>query len=94
MNKTLAITAIALVAIVMGLSTIAPVLQQAFAHDVTSPQGGQIGNGDCPDGFQIAVPMSPAGTHPDHNVNGKVCVKIVDTQVIIIDDLSVGIRVG
>ena len=34
MTKTLAITAIALVAVVMGMSTIAPVLPQAFAHEV------------------------------------------------------------
>jgi len=31
MNKTLAITAIALVAVVMGLSTISPMMQYAYA---------------------------------------------------------------
>ena len=34
MNKTLAITAIVLVAVVMGMSAIVPMLPEAFAHDV------------------------------------------------------------
>jgi len=41
MNKTLVITTIVFVAVVMGLSTVAPALQQAFAHDVTEPRGRQ-----------------------------------------------------
>ena len=34
MNKTIAITAIVLVAVVMGMSAIVPMLPEAFAHDV------------------------------------------------------------
>ncbi len=74
MNKTLVITTIALVAVVMGFSTIAPVLQQAFAHDVTEPRG-RTGLGGCPEDFQL-VPITK-GQHPDHNFNGSVCLKSV-----------------
>ena len=73
MNKTLVITTIALIAVVMGLSTIAPALQEAFAHNVKS-QLGPPGSGLCPDAF-VAQPIT-TGTHPDHNHNGIVCVKI------------------
>ena len=75
MTKTLAITAIVLVAVVMGLSTIAPALQQAFAHDVKTSQGRAVGV-QCPADFQ-RVTIEPVGTHPDHNANGFVCVEFI-----------------
>jgi len=83
MNKTLAITAIVLVAVVMGLSTIAPALQQAFAHDVR----GAVtpGFGQCPRSFSEET-IEPAGTHPDHNFNGTICFKNVGQTRVIIDD--------
>ena len=34
MNKTMTITVIALVAVVMGMSAIVPMLPEAYAHDV------------------------------------------------------------
>ena len=34
MNKTLAITAVVLVAVVMGMSAVAPMIPPAFAHDL------------------------------------------------------------
>ncbi len=49
MNKTLAITAIALVAVVMGMSMVSPVM----AHNVTERNGPE-GNGTCPDDFAVA----------------------------------------
>ncbi len=81
-GKIFAISAIVLVAVVMGLSTIAPALQQAFAHNV----GAAItpGFGQCPNGF--AEELVDAGTHPDHNFNGKVCFKIVGSHRVVIDD--------
>ena len=42
MNTTLTITTIALVAVVMGMSAVAPMIPQAFAHDV--PRGGDEGS--------------------------------------------------
>ena len=84
MTKTIAITAIVLVAVVMGFSTIAPALQQAFAHDVTEAKG-KIGLGGCPEGF---LPTTPAftGEHPDHNFNDVICVKIAGQHRILVDD--------
>ena len=38
-GKLSATSAIILVVVVMGFSTIAPALQQAFAHDVTEQKG-------------------------------------------------------
>jgi len=70
MNKTLAISAITLVAVVMGFSTIAPTLQQAFAHDVI--KAVEIESGLCPKDFKLR--NIPTGQHPDHNSNGLVCV--------------------
>jgi len=76
MNKTLAISAITLVVVVMGLSTIAPTLQQAFAHDVTEQQG-KTGTTTCPKGFILDFAPGPTGTHPDHNFNSVVCTKSI-----------------
>jgi len=67
------IAVIALVAVVMGLSTIAPGLQQAFAHDVTERQG-KAPTEACPPSFQTDFALG-VGTHPDHNFNGIVCTK-------------------
>jgi len=87
MNKTLAISAIALVAVIMGLSTIAPGLQQAFADDVKS-QRGAAGTGACPDAF-FQLARCELGLHPDHNFNALVCVKTIGGVVTITtDDLS------
>jgi len=84
MNKTLVITTIALITVVMGLSTIAPALQQAFAHDVD----GAVtpGFGQCPRGFSDET-IEPFGTHPDHNFNGAICFKNVGQVRVIIDDV-------
>jgi len=93
LTKTLAITAIVLVAVVMGLSTIAPALQQAFAHDVI--KGVVLESGLCPDDF--VQNEYRTGQHPDHNSNGLVCVKSVCTggercltiRLLVIDDIIV-----
>ncbi len=88
MTKTLAITAIVLVAVVMGLSTIAPALQQAFAHDVDRVVGGAVPLTTCPPNFEKQ--SHPIRTHPDHNANGKVCVKdLPNGKTVIIDDIAV-----
>jgi len=76
MTKTIAITAIVLVAVVLGLSTIAPALQQAFAHDVGDRTGGVAVEVQCPADFMQAF-ADYTGQHPDHNTNGRVCVKFV-----------------
>jgi len=91
MTKTIAITAIVLVAIVMGLSTIAPALQQAFAHDVDI--GGPLASGQCPADFKV-VRADFIGQHPDHNANGWVCIRCPgipdiacpDPTLVVIDD--------
>jgi len=93
MTKTIAITAIVLVAVVMGLSTIVPALQQAFAHDVIKDKQGA--RGICPAAFGLIT--FPFGQHPDHNMNGHVCVRCpsvpgiacpVSTLVVIDDNLE------
>jgi hypothetical protein len=53
-GKLFATSAIILVVVVMGFSTIAPALQQAFAHDVTE-QKGKEGTRICPRGFRIGL---------------------------------------
>ena len=86
MNKTLVITTIALVAVVMGFSTIAPTLQQAFAHNVTVAPAPIVRNTVCPSAFtpfDIEVP----GTHPDHNLNGIVCLNTAGSPSrVTVDD--------
>ena len=70
----------------MGLSTIAPALQQAFAHDVIKVKQGA--RGVCPADFQLIA--FPFGQHPDHNVNGHVCLKssFADNvrRIVVVDD--------
>ena len=100
MNKTLVITTIALIAVVMGFSTIAPALQQAFAHDV-APPNIIPSNTKCPNDF-VKDRDHPIRKHPDHNGNGVVCVKVIcpgqppgpgrcdrTTITITIDDIAV-----
>jgi len=82
--KALTISVIVMVAVIMGFSTIAPALQQAFAHDVTEQKGAR-GNNICPRGFGLEDIAQ--GDHPDHNFNGKVCEKLRASYTIVIDDL-------
>jgi len=91
MNKTLVITTIALVAVVMRFSTIAPTLQQAFAHDVlVGPPVGHFPT-MCPADF-VRIASTP-GLHPDHNANGQVCKKLILAgdvrRNVVIDDILV-----
>ena len=65
MNKSITITAITLVAMIMGIGTTTLV----FAHDVTEANKNPVG---------ICVPFFASyditpGEHPDHNFNGKIC---------------------
>jgi len=65
LNKTLTITAITLVVVILGIGTITPVI----AHDVTEENKNPTG---------ICVPFFSLfgitlGEHPDHNFNGKIC---------------------
>ena len=65
MNKTLTITTIMLVVVIMGTGTITPVI----AHDVTGTSKNS--NGICPPFFVLS--SIALGKHPDHNFNGKSC---------------------
>ena len=65
MNKTLTITAITLVVVIMGTSTITPVI----AHDVT--EANKNPTGICAPFFALSV--ITLGEHPDHNFNGQIC---------------------
>jgi hypothetical protein len=65
MNNTLTITAITLVVVIMGTSTITPVI----AHDVTKANKNPAGI--CAPFF--ALHSITLGEHPDHNFNGKIC---------------------
>ncbi len=76
MKRALVISVITLVAVIMGMSAVAPIM----AHNV-SERNGLPGNGACPDGFsgnRIGI-----GVHPDHNRNEVVCTD----GLIVIDDL-------
>jgi len=76
-----------LVAVIMGMSAVAPALQQAFAHDVTEARIRQD-LGGCPEGF---TPVKPdfQGQHPDHNFNNRVCEKVLSDRVTItVDDTT------
>ncbi len=42
MNKTLTISVIVLVAVIMGIGAISPMIPQALAHDVSSQQGQSV----------------------------------------------------
>ena len=65
MNKTLTVTAITLVVVIMGIGTITPVI----AHDVT--KANKNPTGICAPFF--ALHSITLGEHPDHNFNGKIC---------------------
>jgi len=65
MNKTLTITTIMLVVVIMGTGTITPVI----AHDVT--EANKNPSGICAPFFSsFGITL---GEHPDHNFNGKIC---------------------
>ena len=65
MNKTLTISTITLVAVIMGISTITPVI----AHDVT--EANKNPTGICAPFFTLfGITL---GEHPDHNFNGQIC---------------------
>jgi len=73
MNKTMTITVIALVAVVMGISAIVPALPQAIADHSVDSQGFT-----CPPNTPAGlvwdhVAFSPAGDSPDRNGNGFIC---------------------
>ncbi len=82
--RALVIFAIVSVAVIMGISTVAPALQQAFAHDVNAAQ--TPGFGACPEGFAQTNPTFQ-GEHPDHNFNNVICENIVGQHTILIDDV-------
>ena len=65
MNKSITITAITLVAMIMGIGTTTLV----FAHDVTEANKNSVGI--CAP-FFASYDITP-GEHPDHNFNGKIC---------------------
>ncbi len=65
MNKTLTITTITLVAVIIGIGTIT----QVIAHDVT--EANKNPTGKCAPFF--ALFSITLGEHPDHNFNGKIC---------------------
>ena len=65
MNKTLTITVITLVVVMMGMGTITPVI----AHDITETNKNTTGI--CPPFFSLFGII--LGEHPDHNFNGKIC---------------------
>ncbi len=65
MNKTLTLTTIALVVVIMGTSTIMPVI----AHDVT--KANKNPSGICFPFFSLFGII--LGEHPDHNFNGNIC---------------------
>ena len=65
MNKTLTITTITLVVVIMGTGTTTPVI----AHDVT--EANKNPSGICAPFFSsFGITL---GEHPDHNFNGKIC---------------------
>lgn len=83
MNKTLTITTITLVVMIMGTGTITPVI----AHDLTKENKNPTGI--CAPFFSLfGITL---GGHPDHNFNGKICSLnyIVDgrDRHLILDDL-------
>ena len=65
MNKTLTITTITLLVVIMGTSTITPVI----AHNVTDANKNP--SGVCAPFFALSV--ITLGEHPDHNFNGEIC---------------------
>jgi len=75
MNKTLAITAIVLVAVVMGMSSVVPLIPQAVAEKF------------CPTGFS-PVAITTLNEHVDLNRNGTICAKeLPNGKTVLIDDI-------
>jgi len=89
-DRVISVLAIALVAVIMGLSTIAPALQQAFAHDVAPAPGD---GGLCPADF-ILIQKTFPGTHPDHNANGWICSLNVCAPPVVEDPCRASIIVS
>ncbi len=88
MNKTMTITVIVLVAVVMGMSAVAPAIPMAHAMSVCPP--------DTLKGTWLLLPKEVwfDGDRIDKNGNGKICVlHIVNNHVGLlattIDDLPV-----
>ena len=90
MNKTLTITAIVLVAVVMGMSAVAPMMPTAYAVD---PEG------TCPQSFFSETIFSlssdlrvraAAIDAADGTADGLVCIKIIrnaaEARFIIVDN--------
>ena len=81
MNKTIAITTITLVAVIMGMSAIAPAMAFQAEPDQTRPL-----RAICPPDFEITT-VGEAGDPADRNGNGIVCVKeLPNRNSITIDD--------
>ena len=88
MTKTLAITAIVLVAVVMGISSVVPMMPKTYAG---------LGEGDCPKGFDLELVISCTKREraefvdaADGVADGLVCIKEIKTprgeRTIIIDN--------
>ena len=100
MNKTTLYGGLILgIAVIMVFGSVAPALQQAFAHDVPkSPSVPKLTT--CPPNF--IKTGTTAGMHPDHNANAQVCVKTfcpgqpgtkcIDPIVITIDDRAISLK--
>ncbi len=94
MNKTLTITVIALVAVVMGFSAVAPAIPMAYSHVSGAPHL----DGVCPEDTEKLrwVISSDPGNPRDKNGDTFVCIGILKTPseaVIIIDNsIPIGIR--
>ena len=96
MNKTTLYGGLILgIAAIMVFSTVAPALQQAFAHDVPEAPGTSKQT-TCPPNF--IKTSSDVGIHPDHNTNKIVCeitfcpgqqIKCINPIVITIDDREI-----
>jgi len=89
MNKTLAISVIALVTVVMGFSTVVPIMQAYSSHPDST--------GSCPEILHRSnmqwVHRTATPDDPDTNENGFVCDLVernLSRMVIsIIDDIMV-----
>jgi len=90
LNKTLAITAIVLVAVVMGISAVVPMMPTAYADPV---------EGRCPSDFVLVGIFSlptdlwaRAGTidRADGTIDSAVCKKVISTpqgdRIAIVDN--------
>jgi len=84
MTKTIAITTIALVAVVMGMSAIVPALPQAMASHPEGPLDFKCPR-DNPQYEWFHLPTATPGVHPDNNHNGFVCVNFYGSGLTIDD---------